>query len=89
MFEELLKDNWYLQEVMEKGIEKERRRLRQILVNFMQTHFPEVAPLAKQQVDLIKDPEVLQNLMLRLFAVRAAEEARQILLAEGRGEKKN
>jgi hypothetical protein len=45
--------------------------------------FPELAPLAKQSVNLIKDPEVLQNLGFKMFSVHTSEEAKQFLLTMG------
>jgi predicted transposase YdaD len=74
-----------LEKGLEKGREEERQRRLQgqheMLASFVQAHFPEITVLAKQQTDDIKDPEMLQNAILRLLAARTVEEAQQILVS--------
>jgi len=80
-----------LEEGLEKGLEKGREEERQqrvqeqreTLLSFVQMRFPELVPVARQQVASIKDPETLHNLLIRLFAVQAVEEARQALIGAG------
>jgi hypothetical protein len=45
--------------------------------------FPELESLAKQQTAPIKDPEVLHNLIVQLFGVQTADEAKQVLMEAG------
>lgn len=101
MYQDILKESWVYQEIgqefLEQGIEKgrEEERLRevqrqsQMLMSFVQTHFPEITALAKQQTEKIKDPEVLQSVILKLIAAQRLDEARQILLDISRSETKH
>src|SRR5260370_33534620 len=73
-----------LEEGLEKGREEERQQRvqeqRETLLSFVQMRFPELVPVARQQVASIKDPETLHNLLIRLFAVQAVEDARQAII---------
>ena len=51
--------------------------------------FPALAPLAKQQTSTIRDLNVLQSVIVKLFAVQAVEEAERYLLTLGNDAKKN
>ena len=53
---------------------------RQTIMNYLQVQFPEITSLASQQINSIKDAEVLNALSLKLFAAQTVEEVRQILL---------
>ncbi len=95
MFQDILRESWVYQEIgqefleegLEKGLEKGREEERQrriqgqheMLASFIQAHFPEIIALAKQQTDDIKDPDVLQNVILKLLTVGTVEEAKSIL----------
>lgn len=95
MLEDILEESWTYQELikkgMQKGLEKGREEERQqwvqeqreTLLIFVQMRFPELVPVARQQVAPIKDPETLHNLIIKLFAVQTAEEARQALMEVG------
>ena len=95
MLEDILEESWTYKELiqkgMQKGLEKGREEERQqwvqeqreTLLSFVQMRFPELAPVARQQVASIKDPETLHNLLIRLFAVQTVEEARQALIGAG------
>jgi len=50
---------------------------------------PEITALAKQQADSITDPEVLQNVIIKLLAAQRLDEARQILLDINKSETKH
>ena len=97
VFQDILKESWAYQEILREGLEEGREQgleeglqaLRQTLVSFIEMHFPTIAPLAKEQSEVIKDPAVLQNLIVKLFTARTAEEARQYLVAAVRDEKQN
>jgi hypothetical protein len=45
--------------------------------------FPELTLIAKQQISTINDPGTLHNLLIKLFAVETAEEARQVVMEVG------
>jgi hypothetical protein len=72
-----------LEKGLEKGMEKGRlQTLRDILLNFVQTRFPDpkLTHLAQSQVSIIDDPEVLENLILKVGPAQTAEEVQRYLL---------
>jgi predicted transposase YdaD len=112
MLQDILRDTWAYQEIMqegreeglqkgleegrekgleegrEKGREEERQQRlkdqRQMLMTIVEVHFSNIAQLAQERADAIKDPEVLQGLILKLVAAQNEVEAKQILLAVSR-----
>ena len=112
MLQDILRDTWAYQEIMqegreeglqkgleegrekgleegrEKGREEERQQRlkdqRQMLMTIVEVHFSNIAQLAQERADAIKDPEVLQGLILKVVAAQNEEEAKQILLAASR-----
>ena len=93
MFQDILRESWVYQEIIEQGREEERQRRiqehRTILMRFIQLNFPELEALAKQQADGIKDPDVLSSMNIKLLAAQKVEEARQILLSNNNGQTKH
>jgi predicted transposase YdaD len=97
MLRDVLRDSWAYQEIMQEGHEEgvqkglkegleegRQQRLkdqRQMLVAIVQVHFPTIAPLAQERADVMKDPEVLQGLILKVVAAQNEEEVKQVLLA--------
>ncbi len=83
MLDDILEESWLYQELLRKGAEKERQRRiqeqRETVVSFVQIRFPELVPLAEQHLHFIHDVDTLHNLLLKLFAVETAKEARQVL----------
>src|SRR5205085_7440970 len=88
----ILRESWvyqeigqeYLEQGIEKGIEKgiEQGKLegqREMLLSFVQRHFPEVMVLAKQQIESITDSEILQAMFLKLSDAKSVEEVKKIL----------
>jgi flagellar biosynthesis/type III secretory pathway protein FliH len=77
-----------LQKGLEEGREVERQQRlkdqRQMLMTLVQVHFSNIAQLAQERADAIKDPEVLQSLILKMVAAQNEEEAKQILLSVSR-----
>jgi predicted transposase YdaD len=71
-----------LQEGREEGRQERIQALRQMLLKFVQARFParKMIQLAKGQVALIEDPEVLQDLILKVGLAQTAEEAQNYLL---------
>ena len=104
MLQDILRDTWAYQEIMqegreeglqkgleegrEKGREEERQQRlkdqRQMLMTIVEVHFSNIAQLAQERADAIKDPEVLQGLILKVVAAQNEEEAKQILLSVSR-----
>ena len=92
MLEDILEESWTYQEMIKKGLEKglekgreEERQQRiqeqhETLLSFVQMRFPELVPVARQQVSPINDPGALHDLLIELFAVQTVEEARQALM---------
>ena len=88
MYQDVLRESWVYQEIgqefFEKGQEEERQRRlqgqREILMSFVQAHFPEITALAQQQADSITDPEILQNIVIKLLATQRLDQAKQMLL---------
>jgi predicted transposase YdaD len=92
MLEDILEESWTYKEIikkgmqrgLEKGREEERqqwvKKQHQTLMSFIQERFPELVPLAKQQTASIRDPEVLHNLIVKLFGMQTVVEARQALM---------
>src|SRR6266487_1116346 len=91
MLEDILEESWTYKEIIKKGLEKGREEERQqwvqeqhqTLLSFVQVRFPELASLAQQQTATINDPEVLHNLIVKLFSVQTADEARQAPMQAG------
>jgi predicted transposase YdaD len=87
MLEDILEESWTYQEILKKGREEEHRQRvqeqRETLLSFVQMRFPELTLIAKQQISTINDPGALHDLIIKLFAVQTAEEARQELMEAG------
>ena len=79
-----------LEQGREQGLEQGREQtLRQTLMTYVETRFPTLALMAKQQTSTIKDATVLHTVLAKLFAVQTLEEAEQYLLTLGDDSKKN
>lgn len=85
---DIMRETAFYQRLRQRGFDEgpslEELKLqsqRQLFMIFVQQLFPELVPLAKQQINLIKDPDVLQSLSFKMFSGCTAEEARQYLLA--------
>ena len=71
-----------LKEGREEGLERGRiEALRQAIVEVVVERFPQFVRLAKEQVALIEDPEVLRHVLVKVSVAQSAEEARGHLLA--------
>ena len=95
MFEDALKNSWAYQEIWQggkqEGIElgkqegkREERlenllRQRHMLAYVIETKFPALLPLAKKRGETSNDPDVLQDIILRLLRTGSEREARQLL----------
>ena len=71
-----------MKEVREEGIEQgELKGLNRAVVKIVTQRFPKLVRLAKKQVVLIEDTDVLLDLIGKLTAAQSVEEAKQHLLA--------
>jgi len=84
MHNSIIEESWVYQEWKQKG---KLEAQRQTLVSYVEMRFPQIVALAKQQADAIKDPEVLQDLILKMFSAQTAEEAEQCLITVSKEEK--
>jgi predicted transposase YdaD len=88
MFQDMLRESWVYQEIGQEFLEEERQRRRQgihdAIMALVQTHFPELVALVRQQINSITDPDVLQRMLIKLIATQQADEVKEILLAGDR-----
>lgn len=88
MFQDIMKDSWVYQEIVEESEERGRaeereKRLRDqrtTVVQLVKRDFPLLQGLAEQQVQRVQDPDALQSLISQLFATTSVESARKLLL---------
>jgi predicted transposase YdaD len=91
MLDDILEESWTYQEILRKGMQKgleqgreeERQQRiqeqRETVINLVQMRFSELVPLAEQHLLFIHKTEELHNLILKLFVVQTAEEARRAI----------
>lgn len=84
MYQDLLRDSWVYQEIgqeyLEKGLEKGREQaLRQTLMVYVETRFPQLVVLAQQQIGFITDVARLNQIMSTLFTLQTTEEVERYL----------
>ncbi len=88
VFNDILRETWVFQEIMqegeEKGLKKGLEGLRQTLLDVVQARFPELSFLARGQVAFIEDLEVLRGLIVKMSTAQTMEQAQQRLLEVGR-----
>jgi len=76
---------------LQQGIEKERQQRlqdqRQMLMTVVQTRFPELVAIAQHKANAIKEPDVLQALVLNIFAAQTEEQARKLLQSKAQKKK--
>ncbi|HEV2581874.1 MAG TPA: Rpn family recombination-promoting nuclease/putative transposase [Ktedonobacteraceae bacterium] len=78
MYKDILEDSWVGQEERREGAV---RGLHQTVIKLVKAHFPEIVELAKKQIDGIQNPEVLQDLILKISFAQNVQEAVQLLFA--------
>ncbi len=76
--------NWTLE--LEQGLEQGLQRgqleaLRQAVIDVVVERFPKLVRLAKKQVAVVEDSELLRHVLVKVSVVQTAEEAKQHLLA--------
>jgi hypothetical protein len=89
MLEDLdLEKSWAYQEILNRGvkqgIEKEQQKWltsqHSALLNVIQVHFPELLVEARKKANQVEDPQILQDLMLKVVVAQNSQEARNLLL---------
>lgn len=76
-----------LREGRQEGLQEGRHEgLQQALLAIVSEHFPRLVRLAKKQMTVIEEPEVLQHLIVKMSVAQSAEEAQQYLLEVGEDE---
>lgn len=66
-----------------KGLKKGKQQgLEHVVFRFVELHFPDLVPLAKQQAALATTSQQLQAMLDQLFVAHTDDEARAILLGE-------
>jgi predicted transposase YdaD len=84
MLQDVLRDTWAYQEILQEGREEGLNSQRQMLVALVEAHFPNIVQLAQERAEAIKDPKGLQRLFLKLVAAQKEEEAIKVLLSARR-----
>ena len=83
--DDILRDTPVYQEMTrwarEEGREEGRQQgLQQALLAILTERFPKLLRLAKKQMAVIEEPEILQLLIVKMSIAQSAEEAKQYLL---------
>lgn len=83
IFEESPACRWIMERGFKKGFEEGRQqglqKCWQVLVRYVQRHFPVLAPLAEERAARMEDFEVLNDMLDTLIDAKTIEEARRIL----------
>jgi predicted transposase YdaD len=92
MLDEILNDTWAFKELRKRGRDEGRQEGRQevqqkerqadlnILVSFVQTHFPTLMPLTEECKHVITSNKTVKQLVLKVGLAQSEDEARQHLL---------
>ena len=71
MYEDILEDSWVLEWRREGAV----RGLYKVLLEVVQIRFPEIVDLTKKQIEDVKNPELLQDLLVKISLVQNVEDA--------------
>jgi predicted transposase YdaD len=71
-----------LKQGLEQGLEQGKKGMEQLVVRFVETHFPDLVPLAKQQIALATTSQQLQGILDKLFVAHTGNEAKAALLGK-------
>lgn len=96
--EHILEESWAYQEMVQKGVvkgleqglrqgkqqglEQGKKDVEQIVIRFVELHFPDLVPLARQQATQTTTSQQLQELLDKLFVAHTDKQAKAILLGE-------
>jgi predicted transposase YdaD len=71
-----------LEQGKQQGLEQGKKDMERTLVRFVELHFPDLGPLAKQQAIQAPTSQQLQDMLDQLFVAHTADEAKAILLGQ-------
>ena len=78
---DMLRETPIYQEILKEGREEGLEALRRAIVDVIAQRFPKLARLAKKQVVIVEDPELLRQVLVKVSLVQSAEEAQRELRA--------
>jgi predicted transposase YdaD len=92
IYQEILKEG--REEGLEQGLEQGLQRgqleaLRQAVIDVVVERFPKLVRLAKKQVAVVEDPELLRHVLVKVSVAQSLEEARLHLLAVDEAEEQS
>ncbi len=67
------------EQIYEEAKEESQQEFRLTILDVVQERFPEIAELAKKQIEPIKDSVALRRLIVKISAAQTAERARQYI----------
>jgi flagellar biosynthesis/type III secretory pathway protein FliH len=71
-----------LEQGLKQGLDQGKKEIERLVVHFVETHFPDLVPLAKQQVAHATTSQQLQKVLEKLFVARTSNEAEAVLLGK-------
>lgn len=77
--QDMLRETPIYQEILREGLEA----LRQAVLDVIAQRFPQLAHLAKKQVVIVADLELLRQVIVKVSVMQSAEEGKQELHALG------
>ena len=78
---DMLRETPIYQEILKEGREEGLEALRRAIVDVIAQRFPKLARLAKKQVVIVEDPELLRQVLVKVSVSQTAAGAKQQLLA--------
>ena len=76
---DILRETPIYQEILKEGRKEGLEALRRAIVDVITQRFPKLARLAKKQVVIVEDPELLRQVLVKVSVVQSAEEAQREL----------
>src|SRR5258708_22394008 len=78
---DILRETPIYQEILKEGREEGLEALRRAILDVFTQRFPKLTRMAKKQVVVVEDPELLRHVLVKVSVAHTAEEAKQQLLA--------
>src|SRR5258707_6510222 len=76
---DILRETPIYQEILKEGREEGLEALRQAILDVVTQRFPKLTCLAKKQVVVVEDPELLRHVLVKVSVAQTTEEAKQQL----------
>lgn len=86
MYKKEMEDSWTYQGILEEGRE---RTIREMLIDFLEVRYPMLVDLANEQTSLIKDANIMRQVVHKVYGLQTAGEVEEYLLALGDDATKN